>query len=66
MRRRQQPEAQLQRAVFQHIKLRLAPHAFAFAVPNGGKRNPIEAAIMKATGTVAGVPWPSRTVARSG
>jgi VRR-NUC domain len=27
-----------------------------FAVPNGGYRRPVEAAIMKATGTVAGVP----------
>ena len=27
-----------------------------FAVPNGGYRRPVEAAIMKATGVVAGVP----------
>jgi hypothetical protein len=35
---------------------RLAPGVFMFAVPNGGYRRPLEAAIMKATGTVAGVP----------
>jgi hypothetical protein len=27
-----------------------------FAVPNGGARSPVEAAIMKSTGTTAGVP----------
>jgi VRR-NUC domain len=54
--RRQQPEAQIQRAVFQHIRLRLAPGAFAFHVPNGGARRPIEAAILKGLGVTAGVP----------
>jgi hypothetical protein len=54
--RRQQPEAAIQRAVVQHYKLRAAPGTFMFAVPNGGYRRPIEAAIMKATGVIAGVP----------
>lgn len=39
-------EAQIQRAVFQHIKQRGAPDAYVFAVPNGGYRRPIEAAII--------------------
>jgi hypothetical protein len=44
--RRARPEDAIQRAVTQHYR----------HVPNGGYRRPIEAAIMKATGTVAGVP----------
>jgi hypothetical protein len=56
MPRRAQPEAQLQRAIVQHYRARATPGTFMFAVPNGGARSPIEAAIMKATGTVAGVP----------
>jgi hypothetical protein len=55
-RRRQQPEAQIQRAIVQHYRARAADGAFMFAVPNGGFRRPVEAAILKATGTVAGVP----------
>lgn len=50
------PEDQIQRAVFQHLKQRGAPDVFAFHVPNGGKRKPIEAAIFKGLGVVAGVP----------
>ena len=56
MTRRAQPEAAIQRAIVQHYQARAAPGVFMFAVPNGGRRNPIEAAIMKGTGTVAGVP----------
>lgn len=54
--RRANPESAIQRAVFQHLKARAAPDVFAFAVPNGGYRKPIEAAIMKGLGTVPGVP----------
>lgn len=54
--RRASPEAQIQRAVFQHIKQRAMPGVFAFHVPNGGYRKPIEAAIMKGMGVRAGVP----------
>jgi hypothetical protein len=54
--RRQQPEAQIQRAVFDHIRLRLVPGAFAFHPANGGFRRPIEAAILKSLGVTAGVP----------
>jgi hypothetical protein len=57
MRRRpQQPEAAIQRAVIAHLRQRPAPGVFAFAVPNGGYRKPIEAAILKGLGVIAGVP----------
>jgi VRR-NUC domain len=49
-------EQEIQRAVFQHIKQRGAPDAYVFAVPNGGFRRPIEAAIMKGLGVKPGVP----------
>jgi hypothetical protein len=50
------PEDAIQRAIFQHLKARKAAGTFAFHVPNGGKRKPIEAAIMKGLGVTAGVP----------
>ena len=49
-------EQQIQRALFDHLRLRAAPGVFAFHVPNGGYRKPIEAAIMKGLGVKAGVP----------
>jgi hypothetical protein len=54
--RRNTPEQQIQRAVIEHLLLRGVPDAFAFHVPLGGYRRPIEAAILKECGTVAGVP----------
>jgi hypothetical protein len=36
--------------------MRGAPGVFAFAIPNGGYRRPVEAAILKGTGVVSGVP----------
>jgi hypothetical protein len=54
--RRSQPEAAIQRAVFQHMRLRIAPGVFAFHVPNGGFRRPIEAAILKSLGVAPGIP----------
>jgi hypothetical protein len=54
--RRHRPEDAIQRAIMQHYRQRAAPGVFMFAVPNGGFRRPVEAAILKATGTVAGVP----------
>jgi hypothetical protein len=54
--RRQHPEAQIQRAVFQHLRARGAPGVFAFHPANGGYRKPVEAAIMKGLGVVAGLP----------
>jgi len=55
-RRRQRPEAAIQRAVFQHLRARGAPGVFAFHPANGGYRKPVEAAILKGLGVVAGVP----------
>jgi hypothetical protein len=55
-RHRRRPEAAIQRAVFQHLRARAAPNVFAFHPANGGYRKPIEAAIMKGMGVVAGVP----------
>jgi|SRR6516162_1364306 hypothetical protein len=56
VRRRQQPEAQIQRAVFQHFRARGAPGVFAFHPANGGFRRPVEAAILKGLGVRTGVP----------
>jgi len=53
---RRHPEAAIQRAVFQHLRARGAPGVFAFHPANGGYRKPVEAAIMKGLGVVAGVP----------
>jgi len=55
-RRRASPEAEIQRAVFAHLRQRGAPGVFAFHPANGGYRKPIEAAILKGLGVVAGVP----------
>jgi hypothetical protein len=52
-RHRRRPEDAIQRAVFQHLRARAAPGVFAFHVPNGGYRKPVEAAIMKGLGAVA-------------
>ena len=54
--RRQQPEAQIQRAVIAHLRQRGAAGVFAFHVPNGGYRKPVEAAIFKSLGVVSGTP----------
>jgi hypothetical protein len=54
--RRHRPEDAIQRAVFQHLRTRGTPGMFAFHPANGGYRRPIEAAIMKGLGVVAGVP----------
>ena len=56
MTRRAQPETQIQRAVIEHLARRARPGVFAFHVPNGGWRSRVEGAILKAIGTVAGVP----------
>jgi len=49
------PEDQIQKAVFAHIRARAVPGVVAWHTPNGGKRNPIEAAIFKGLGVRAGV-----------
>jgi hypothetical protein len=46
----------IQRAVFDHLHVRCAPDVYAFHVPNGGARSPIEGAILKGLGMRAGVP----------
>src|SRR5262245_55148299 len=56
MTRRAQPEAAIQRAIVEHIAWRARPRVFAFHVPLGGWRSRTEAAILKAIGTVAGIP----------
>ncbi len=55
-RHRRRPEDAIQRAVFQHLRARAGPGVFAFHPANGGYRKPVEAAIMKGLGVVAGVP----------
>jgi hypothetical protein len=55
-RSRRSPERAIQRAVFEHFRARGAPGIFAFHPANGGYRKPIEAAILKGMGLVAGVP----------
>jgi hypothetical protein len=50
------PENLIQRAVFEHLRVRSAPGVFAFHPANGGWRSPIEAAILKGLGVRAGVP----------
>jgi hypothetical protein len=54
--RRAQPEALIQRAIIDHLAWRGHVDAFSFHVPNGGYRRPVEAAILKSIGTIAGVP----------
>ena len=56
MTRRNQPEAALQHSVIQHLTWRARPGAFFFYLPLGGYRTCVEGAILKAIGTVAGVP----------
>jgi len=51
-----QRRAAIQRCVFQHLRARGAPGVFAFHPANGGYRKPIEAAMLKGMGLVAGVP----------
>jgi hypothetical protein len=53
-RRRRSPEAQIQRAVRDHLRARAHPDVLWLHVPNGGYRRPIEAAIMKGMGVVPG------------
>jgi hypothetical protein len=55
-RRRATSEQAIQRAIFQHLRARGAPGVFAFHPANGGYRKPVEAAILKGLGVVAGVP----------
>jgi len=55
-RRYQANERDIQRSVIQHLAWCAHPDAFCFHVPLGGYRRPVEAAILKSIGTIAGVP----------
>ncbi len=48
-------EAKIQAAIVEWVRA-VAPEAIIFAVQNGGLRTPREAALLKWTGVVAGVP----------
>lgn len=52
---RAQPEALLQRTLFQHIRLRQQPGWVIWATPNAGKRSPRYGAELKRQGLTAGV-----------
>ena len=52
---RNYPEESLQIACVQWFRLQY-PNSIIFHVPNGGKRNPREAARLKRAGTLAGIP----------
>lgn len=56
MPRRARPEDALQKAVVQMLKLCLVPGTYWHAVPNGGLRSKLEAAIMVGLGVRAGAP----------
>ena len=54
-RRRVSPEASIQLALCDHLRLRGKPGLVWFAVPNGGSRDAREAANLKRQGVTAGV-----------
>jgi VRR-NUC domain len=56
MMRRSRHEDAIQRAVFEHLRVRSVPGVFAFHPANGGWRSHIEAAILKGLGVRGGVP----------
>jgi hypothetical protein len=49
-------EDDLQRAIISHLDLRLVSGATYWATPNGGQRNRITAALLKAAGAKPGIP----------
>jgi hypothetical protein len=53
---RRRPEQQLQKAVLEHLAWRGVRGLFVFHYPAGGWRSPVEAAIFKSLGVVAGIP----------
>ena len=56
MTRRKQPEAQLQRALVEHLRWGARGDTWWTHIPTGGWRSPIEAAIFKSLGVRAGSP----------
>jgi hypothetical protein len=56
VRRRAQPEAEIQRTLIAHFVVRGVPGVFVSHPPNGGYREPTEAAILKGMGVRPGLP----------
>jgi hypothetical protein len=56
MTRRAQPEAQIQRTIFDHLRQRGVADVFFWHPFSGGFRRPKEAAIYKGLGAIAGLP----------
>src|SRR6516162_5797775 len=54
--RRRQPEQTIQRALFQHIRVRGVDGLVAIHVPNGGLRSRVEAKILVGLGVTPGTP----------
>jgi len=50
------PEQKLQKAVFEHIRVRAVPGVVAWHTPNGGWRSRTEAKILKGQGVRPGIP----------
>src|SRR5262245_58404644 len=50
------PEQQIQRAVFEHFRMRAAPGVIAWHTPNGGWRSKAEASILAGLGVRSGMP----------
>lgn len=50
------PEEAAHRAIVEHLRLRLLPPWMFWHTPNGGGRSRAEAGILKAMGTMAGIP----------
>ena len=55
MPRRQQPEAELQRTICEHLEARAAPGLVWWHCPNGGARSKAEASILAGLGVKRGV-----------
>ena len=53
-RRRASPEAQIQRALVEHLRLRAKPDVLWLHCPNGERRDPITGAKLKHMGVLAG------------
>jgi len=49
-------ESQIQRAVFQHLRLRALPDVVAYHPANGGQRSKAEAGRFRAEGVTPGIP----------
>jgi len=55
--KRRHPESELQRMCIRYFRLQYPQYAkLLFAIPNGGRRSVVEAAIMQGEGVIPGVP----------